>query len=66
MYVAAAAADEGALYAELTRRLLDLGADPDIEDTRFHCTPLGWARHFEQPATIHILESVTTPSGSSH
>jgi hypothetical protein len=52
----------GSGSAELTIRLLDLGADPDIEDTRFHSTPLGWARHFEQPATIHILEPVMTPS----
>jgi hypothetical protein len=51
--------------AELTRRLLELGADPDIEDTRFHSTPLGWARHFEQPTTIHILEPVTTPRVNS-
>jgi ankyrin repeat protein len=52
----------GSGNAELTRRLLKLGADPDIEDTRFRSTPLGWARHFEQPATIHILGPVTTRS----
>jgi hypothetical protein len=52
----------GSGSTQLTRRLLDLGADPDIEDTRFRSTPLGWACHFEQPATVHILESVTTPT----
>jgi hypothetical protein len=32
------------------------------KDTRFHSTPLAWARHFEQPATIHILDPVMIPS----
>ncbi len=26
--------------------LLELGADPSIEDARFHATPAGWAEHF--------------------
>jgi hypothetical protein len=44
---------------ELARLLLRLGADPDIHDTRFDSTPLGWARHFDQHATIELLETVT-------
>jgi hypothetical protein len=51
------AAGEGDV--ELTRLLLDLGADPTIEDTRFGSTSLGWARHFDQPATIELLEALT-------
>ncbi|MFI9848616.1 ankyrin repeat domain-containing protein [Nonomuraea sp. NPDC051941] len=49
---------------ELTRRLLDLGADPDLRDRRFNDTPLGWARHFHQQPTAALLEPVTTPSTS--
>ncbi|MET0233424.1 MAG: hypothetical protein ABW224_02175, partial [Kibdelosporangium sp.] len=30
---------------ELTRRLLELGADPDLRDQRFDATPLNWAQH---------------------
>jgi hypothetical protein len=46
---------------ELTRRLLELGADPDLRDQRFNATPLGWAQHLEQPATAELLEPVTAP-----
>ncbi|MER7279270.1 ankyrin repeat domain-containing protein [Dactylosporangium sp. NPDC000244] len=42
--------------AGLVRRLLDLGADPDLRDRRFGATPLDWARHFAQDATIALLE----------
>jgi ankyrin repeat protein len=43
----------------LTRRLLALGADPNVRDRRFDATPLGWARHFDRRATIALLEDVT-------
>jgi hypothetical protein len=47
---------------ELTRRLLDLGADPNLRDKRFDHTPLGWARHFHQLSTAALLEPVTVRS----
>ena len=47
---------------ELARLLLDLGADPNIEDARFGSTPLGWARHFDHEAMIRLLEPLTTPA----
>ncbi|MEH1125361.1 ankyrin repeat domain-containing protein [Micromonospora sp. CPCC 206061] len=46
---------------ELTRRLLDLGADPDLRDERFDGTPLDWARHLHQMPTAALLEPVTAP-----
>jgi ankyrin repeat protein len=49
---------------ELTRRLLDLGADPDLRDQRFNATPLDWAQHFHQLSTAALLEPVTTPLAS--
>ncbi|GAA0382076.1 hypothetical protein Acor_52630 [Acrocarpospora corrugata] len=50
--------------AELTRRLLDLGADPNLRDQRFDATPLDWARHFHRPATAALLEPITAPPSS--
>ena len=49
---------------ELTRQLLDLGADPDLRDRRFDATALDWARHFHQFATAALLEPVTSPGAS--
>jgi ankyrin repeat protein len=46
---------------DLARTLLRLGADPDIKDMRFDSTPLGWARHFDRPELIDLLEPLTTP-----
>ena len=43
----------------LARLLLSLGADPDVRDGRFDSTPLGWAEHFGQQATIELLTPVT-------
>jgi ankyrin repeat protein len=44
---------------ELIRLLLDLGADPNVRDTRFDGTPLGWARHFGQQGAVDLLLPVT-------
>ena len=41
---------------DLTRRLLELGADPSIPDKRFNATALDWARHLHQQATADLLE----------
>jgi ankyrin repeat protein len=48
---------------ELTRRLLDLGADPNLRDHRFRATPLDWARHSHQLSTAALLEPVTASPG---
>jgi hypothetical protein len=40
---------------DLTRRLLELGADPSIRDQRFNATALDWARHLHQEATAELL-----------
>jgi ankyrin repeat protein len=44
---------------DLIRRLLALGADPDIRDARFESTPLGWARWGGQPEAVAVLGPVT-------
>ena len=51
------AAEKGDLV--LARALLALGADPNIPDKHYQSTPLGWARHFGQPAVADLLEPVT-------
>lgn len=43
----------------LARTLLELGADPNIPDKHYRSTPLGWARHFDQPAIAELLEPLT-------
>jgi hypothetical protein len=45
----------------LARRLIELGADPDLRDKRFGTTPLGWARYFRQAELIDFLEPLTSP-----
>ncbi len=47
------AAGEGKV--ELVELLLELGADPSLQDHRFDSTPLGWAEHLEQPDTAALL-----------
>jgi ankyrin repeat protein len=57
-----AAAANGDLL--LARTLLDLGADPNVPDKHDKSTPLGWARHFDRPALIRLLEPVTRKTSS--
>jgi hypothetical protein len=49
---------------QMARLLVDLGADPDIKDTRFDSTPLGWARHFGQQPMIEFLRPLTRPEAA--
>jgi ankyrin repeat protein len=46
---------------DLAQTLLRLGADPDIKDTRFASTPLGWARYFGHQELIDLLAPLTAP-----
>jgi ankyrin repeat protein len=40
---------------ELTRILLDAGADPNIRDDKYEATVLGWAEFCGQPAIAELL-----------
>ena len=40
---------------ELTRMLLDAGADPNIRDDKYHATVLGWAEYCGQPQIADLL-----------
>ena len=46
-------AEHGAI--ELTRMLLDAGADPDIRDDKYDATVLGWADYCGQPQIAAVL-----------
>ncbi len=48
-------------HEDVARQLLDAGADPAIRDSAHDSDPLGWARHFEQPALVFMLEQATEP-----
>jgi GNAT superfamily N-acetyltransferase len=41
---------------ELVRILLAAHPDLEIQDTRFHGTPLGWARHLQRTEILALLE----------
>jgi ankyrin repeat protein len=44
-------------HASVVRLLLAAGADPNIRDSKHDGGAIDWARHFEQPEVIHILET---------
>ena len=46
-------AESGA--SELTRILLDAGADPSIQDDKYQSTVLGWAEFCGQPEVAALL-----------
>ena len=39
----------------MVRFLLDLEADPYIEEDLYHSTPPGWAQHFARTAMADLL-----------
>lgn len=45
---------------ELTRLLLEAGADPALVDRRFGATPLAWAEHLGRGETADLLRSMTS------
>jgi ankyrin repeat protein len=47
------ATEPGAI--ELTRLLLDAGADPNIRDDKYDATVLGWAEYLDQPKIAELL-----------
>ncbi len=46
----------------LAKMLLAAHPDLTIQDTGFHSTPLGWARHFERTEIIALIEEHLQPS----
>jgi len=49
---------------DLVKALLDLGADPTIQDLSYNSTPLGWAEHNNQHAVIDYLTRLQPPPQS--
>ena len=54
---------EAAMRNDAALAAMLLAAHPDltIQDTGFHSTPLGWARHFERAEIIALIEQHTLP-----
>ena len=48
---------------ELARELLALGADPLARDKHHDGTPLDWARYFDRPELVELLEPLTAAPG---
>lgn len=46
---------------DLVKLLVELGADPTIQDRSYNATPLGWAEHNNQRATIDYLARLQPP-----
>jgi ankyrin repeat protein len=42
------------------RTLLDLGADPTVEDGLYHATPAGWAEHGGHRRAMELLRAPGT------
>jgi ankyrin repeat protein len=48
---------------ELARLVLSARPDLEIQDTQFHSTPLGWARHFGRTEIVALIEHSTGQGG---
>ncbi len=44
-------------HLEMAKLLIEMGADPQIRDTEFHATPLGWAQYSEQVEMVEFLKA---------
>lgn len=44
----------------LVRRLLHLGANPQLRDTRFHATPRDWAEHLDHLELVELLDKTAS------
>ncbi|MGH9105801.1 MAG: ankyrin repeat domain-containing protein [Acidimicrobiales bacterium] len=55
----------GAGELDLARVILDLGGDTAVRDGRFNTRPLDWARYFNQPELVDLLEPLTVDPAPS-
>lgn len=45
-------------HLDTVKKLLELGADPTVEDPSYHSTPRGWAEHSHQQEVVDYLDSL--------
>lgn len=43
-------------HLDMVKLLIDLGADPQVRDTEFNASPLGWAEYNHQTAVVEFLK----------
>jgi predicted N-acetyltransferase YhbS len=48
---------------ELARLLLAAHPDLEIQDSEYHSTPLGWARHFQRTEIVALIEEYQASAG---
>ena len=45
-------------HLDTVRKLIELGADPTVEDPYYHSTPRGWAVHDNHQDVVDYLDTV--------
>ncbi|QNE19735.1 ankyrin repeat domain-containing protein [Kribbella qitaiheensis] len=45
-------------HLDTVRKLIELGADPTVEDPHYHSTPRGWAEHNNQQEIVDYLDTL--------
>ena len=45
-------------HLDTVRKLIELGADPTVEDPNYHSTPRGWAEHNNQQEVVDYLDTL--------
>jgi ankyrin repeat protein len=45
-------------HLDTVRKLIELGADPKVEDPNYHSTPRGWAEHNNQQEVVDYLDGL--------
>jgi ankyrin repeat protein len=45
-------------HLDTVKKLIELGADPTVEDPNYHSTPRGWAEHNHQQEVVDYLDSL--------
>jgi hypothetical protein len=51
---------------DLVRLLLTANPDLSIQDSQFHGTPLGWAKHLNRPEIVKLLEAHLASGNTSY
>lgn len=51
-------------HQQLVRLLLAHGADPTVQDDRYHSTPAGWADYAHHPSCAALLRATASPAPS--
>jgi hypothetical protein len=51
-------------HLDTVKKLVELGADPELRDPSYHGNALGWAEHNHQQAVIDYLKGLSQGTGT--